>query len=105
MATTPESQLKYKIKEFFKTKKPDIWYDSPVRNGYGRSGPPDIHGCFLGFFFTVETKSPGKKTSAWQDAEIYDIQMAKGFHITCDSWEQFYQPWAEFEAKVRALFP
>lgn len=100
MATTPESQLKYKIKAYLETRKPHVWWDSPVRTGYDKRGVPDFTGLLCGFFWSIETKAPGKKPSPWQEREITAIMLAGGFHITCDSWESFMTQWAPFEEKA-----
>lgn len=46
------------------------WYYMPVPGGYGVSGIPDFLGHFQGRFFSVETKSPGKKPSKFQQRQI-----------------------------------
>lgn len=89
MATTPEGQLKFKIKEFLKSLGTDCWYFMPVPTGYGRKGIPDFIGCYKGRFFAVETKAPGKKPTAWQKHELSDIDEARGYIITADNFETF----------------
>lgn len=96
MSSTPEGKLKYKIKKFLDTKKPDLWWDSPVRNGYGRSGPPDIHGCYKGFFFGIETKVPGKEPTPWQQRELGLIRDARGYTIVCGDFETFLTCFTDF---------
>lgn len=103
MTFITEKNLKLKIKTHQESL-PGIWRDAPVRNGYGRSGPPDVHGCCYGFFFGVEVKETGKKADPWQDRELDDIRQANGWAIVVDSWEGYlfaFMPFYE-KCKVRA---
>ena len=49
MAMTPEAKVKKKVAEALK--KLGVYYFYPVTGGYGRSGVPDIVGCYNGKFF------------------------------------------------------
>ena len=36
------------------------WYCKPGTHGFGKSGVPDIVGCWFGKFIGIEVKRPGK---------------------------------------------
>lgn len=92
---SPEKTLKLKIKSHLESL-PGVWRDSPVRNGYGRKGPPDTHGCCWGFFFGIEVKSPGESPDPWQMRELDDIEKAGGFAMVCDTWEGYLASFIPF---------
>ncbi len=54
------------------------YYFYPFTGGYGRSGVPDIIGCYKGRFFGIECKAGKNKTTALQDREISLIHNAEG---------------------------
>ena len=56
-----------------------IYHFSPVQNGMGRAGIPDIIGCYRGRFLGIECKAGNGKTTALQDLELEKIRQAKGF--------------------------
>ncbi|NBS68950.1 hypothetical protein EBT31_08545 [bacterium] len=56
----------------------------PATGGYGRSGVPDIVGCFNGVFFALECKANGNKPTALQAREIDRINVAGGFAMVVD---------------------
>lgn len=68
---------------------PKGWYYMPVQNGMGVSGIPDFVGCWLGRFFSIEAKAPGKSgnTSVNQDRNIADIRVADGIALVIDDVE------------------
>ena len=49
---TPEAKVKKKVTVHLKTL--GAYYFYPVTGGYGKSGVPDIIGCYEGKFFGVE---------------------------------------------------
>ena len=49
-----------------------------MTGGYGRSGVPDIVGCYKGYFFAIECKAGKGTTTALQDKNIKDIEKAGG---------------------------
>ena len=59
MAMTPEGKVKKKIVE--QLKELGCYYFFPATGGYGKSGVPDIVGCYNGKFFGIECKA-GKNT-------------------------------------------
>ena len=50
----------------------------PATGGYGRSGVPDIGGCFNGKFWAIECKAGKNTTTALQDKELNAIRNARG---------------------------
>jgi Holliday junction resolvase len=49
-----------------------------MTGGYGRSGVPDIVGCYKGRFFAIECKAGKGTTTALQDKNIKEIKKAGG---------------------------
>ena len=79
MVMTPEAKVKKKVTE--QLKKLGAYYFYPVTGGYGRSGVPDIVGCYRGNFFAFECKAGKNKPTALQDKNLSDIGVAGG--IAC----------------------
>ena len=77
MASTPEAKVKAAVKKVLDEM--GIYHFSPVQNGMGRAGIPDIIGCFRGRFLGIECKAGKGKTTALQDLELEKIRQAKGF--------------------------
>jgi Holliday junction resolvase len=77
MASTPEAKVKAAVKKMLDEM--GINHFSPVQNGMGRAGIPDIIGCFRGRFLGIECKAGKGKTTALQDLELEKIRQAKGF--------------------------
>lgn len=76
MAATPESKVKKQVVEVLKRE--GAYYFYPVTGGFGRSGVPDIIGCFCGRFFGIECKAGTNKPTALQEAEMARIRLAGG---------------------------
>ena len=62
--TTPEKKVKGNVVAVLKAL--DAYYFYPATGGYGRSGVPDIVGCFDGMFFGLECKE--RELQAIEDA-------------------------------------
>ena len=77
MAMTPEKKVKLKVRAILDWDK-DIYYFTPMTGGYGRSGVPDIVGCYKGRFFAIECKAGKGTTTALQDKNIKEIKKAGG---------------------------
>lgn len=77
MASTPEAKVKATVKKLLDEM--GIYHFSPVQNGMGRAGIPDIIGCYNGRFLGIECKAGKGKTTALQDLELEKIRQAKGF--------------------------
>jgi len=79
MAMTPEAKVKKKVADQLKFL--GAYYFYPVTGGYGRSGVPDIVGCYRGNFFAFECKAGKNKPTPLQDKNLSDIKVAGG--IAC----------------------
>lgn len=73
---TPEAKVKKKVVDVLK--KSGAYYFFPATGGYGRSGVPDVVGCYRGVFFAIECKAGTNKLTALQKAEIEKIRQANG---------------------------
>jgi hypothetical protein len=76
MAMTPEGKVKKKIVEQLKTL--GCYYFFPATGGYGKSGVPDIVGCYQGKFFGIECKAGKNTTTALQEKNLREIGEAWG---------------------------
>lgn len=76
MATTPEKKVKDKVVKVLKEF--GAYYFFPATHGFGRSGVPDIVGCYNGKFFAFECKAGNNKCTPLQLKEIDAIWQAKG---------------------------
>jgi hypothetical protein len=74
--TTPERKVKKQAMEFLKAMGAYWFY--PVTGGYGKSGVPDIVGCWRGQFFGIECKAGRNKPTALQLKNLKEIQDAGG---------------------------
>lgn len=90
---TPEKKMKAKVinilKDELDTK--HLYYFYPQTGGYGKSGVPDIIGCYRGHFFGIEVKAEGKgeKTvTPLQKKNIEAIRNANGLAWVCWSETQ-----------------
>jgi len=77
MAMTPEKKVKQRVVEQLKAL-PDLYYFFPATGGYGKSGVPDIVGCYKGKFFSIECKAGNNKPTALQQRELDAIANAEG---------------------------
>ena len=77
MAATPESKVKDKLRKYLSQL--GIYHFMPAANGFGRAGIPDVIGCYNGQFVAFECKAGKGKTTALQEREIHNIQLAKGW--------------------------
>jgi Holliday junction resolvase len=76
MASTPESKVKRKVNAILSAL--DCYFFYPMTGGYGRSGVPDIIGCYKGLFFGIECKAGKGKATALQCANIDEINRTEG---------------------------
>lgn len=77
---TPEGKVKAAIVKILKQY--GVYYFFPIGYAYGRSGIPDIIGCYEGAFLSIEVKATEKKKmSALQVRESQAIQNAGGWFI------------------------
>lgn len=77
MAQTPERRVKDAVKKILD--KFGIWHFSPVMNGLGRTGIPDIICCFEGHFIAIECKAGDNKATPLQLRELSAITDHGGF--------------------------
>ena len=73
---TPESKIKNRVKKILDEL--GVYYFMPATGGYGRSGIPDIVGCYKGVFFAIECKAGKGIPTALQEREIHKIIKAGG---------------------------
>jgi Holliday junction resolvase len=76
---TPESKVKKKVKKILDDL--GAYHFSPMMDGYGRSGVPDIIACYKGKFIGIECKSGDNKPTLLQLRNIEDIKRNQGLAI------------------------
>lgn len=76
MALTPEKKVKNKVVQLLKEY--GVYYFFPASYGMGRSGVPDVVGCFQGHFLGIECKAGKSKATALQLKELAAIRKAEG---------------------------
>lgn len=79
MAQTPEKKVKDKVRKVLDEL--GAYYFFPATHGYGRSGVPDIVGCYHGLFFGIECKAGRGTTTALQDLELRRIREGGGIAL------------------------
>ena len=87
MAATPEAKVKARVTA--RLKEMGAYYFYPVTGGYGRSGVPDIVGCYRGLFFGIECKAGKNKPTPLQQKNLADIAAAGGVALVANesTWE------------------
>lgn len=88
MADTPEKKVKLAVRKILD--RLGIYHFMPPGMGLGRSGIPDIIGCYKGHFVAIECKAGKGKTTALQERELQWIADAGGFTFVAreDNLEQ-----------------
>ena len=76
MATTPEGKVKAAVRKILT--RLGIYHFMPPGMGLGRSGIPDIIGCYQGRFIAIECKAGYGKATALQMRELNAIAKAGG---------------------------
>ena len=79
MAMTPEAKVKKVVAQQLRELK--AYYFYPATGGYGRSGVPDIVGCYRGKFFGIECKAGKNKPTALQEKNLNDITESNGIAL------------------------
>jgi Holliday junction resolvase len=87
---TPEAKVKKKVKEILDQM--GVYHFSPMQNGMGRAGIPDIIGCLEGQFLGIECKAGKGTTTALQERELTRIQNAGGYALVVNE-ENINQLW------------
>ena len=90
MPMTPEAKVKKKVKEILDQM--GVYHFSPMQNGMGRAGIPDIIGCLDGQFLGIECKAGRGTTTALQERELTRIQNAGGYALVVNE-ENINQLW------------
>ena len=108
-AVTPEGKVKKLVvallaefnivnaKDAGRELKSSGWYFCPGQNGYGVKGIPDFVGHYLGKFFAVETKAPGKIPTGFQELQIAEILRSGGAVFVVDDEDSLnlFKQWVE----------
>ena len=76
---TPEAKVKKKVVQQLKLL--DAYYFYPVTGGYGRSGVPDIVGCYKGKFFAIECKAGTNRPTPLQALNLEQIMLTGGIAL------------------------
>ena len=79
MAQTPEAKVKAKIKTILKAH--GAYYAMPIGTGLGNSGVPDFLVCHNGKFLGIEAKAGKGKTTALQEKNLREIELAGGLAL------------------------
>lgn len=79
MASTPEAKVKRVVTQ--QLKEIGAYYFYPVTGGYGKSGVPDIIGCYRGNFFGIECKAGRNKPTPLQEKHLREIAEAGGVSL------------------------
>jgi hypothetical protein len=73
---TPEGKVKKRVKAILDEQR--VYHFSPMQNGMGRAGIPDIVACHNGKFIGIECKAGSNKPTALQERELNRILNAGG---------------------------
>ena len=73
---TPESKVKANVVKQLKAL--GAYYFFPLSGGFGRSGVPDVVGCYKGRFFGIECKAGSNKPTALQTKNLQEIDTSGG---------------------------
>ena len=79
MAQTPEGKVKTVVRN--QLRQIGAYYFMPATGGYGKSGVPDIVGCYEGRFFCIECKAGKGKVTALQQKNLDEIDASKGIAL------------------------
>jgi len=76
---TPEAKVKKVVVKQLRNL--GAYYFYPVTGGYGRSGVPDIVGCYKGKFFGIECKAGKNTPTPLQQINLDDIEKQNGIAL------------------------
>ena len=79
MPSTPEKKVKQQVMQALKDM--GAYYFYPVTGGDGRSGVPDIVGCWEGRFFGIECKAGKNLPTALQLKNLKEITDSGGIAL------------------------
>jgi hypothetical protein len=94
---TPESYVKKKVSALLKAVS-KLWYTMPVPSGFGQpnldyNAVAPCKDCGRGLFIAVETKRPGAKPTAQQEATIARLRAAGAAVFVIDGDTQELEIW------------
>jgi len=75
----PEAKVKKNVVDQLKSM--GAYYFYPVTGGYGRSGVPDIVGCYGGNFFGIECKAGDNEPTPLQRQNLDEIARQGGIAL------------------------
>lgn len=84
---TPEAKVKKVV--VAQLKQLGAYYFYPVTSGYGRSGVPDVVGCYHGVFFGIECKAGKNKPTPLQDRNLKQIRDAGGLDLVVNEGNMY----------------
>jgi len=76
---TPEAKVKKVVTK--QLKELGAYYFYPATGGYGKSGVPDIVGCYKGCFFGFECKAGKNTATPLQEKNLKEINHAGGLDL------------------------
>ena len=76
---TPEAKVKKKVYKILKEK--GAYYFSPIMNGFGKMGVPDVIACYRGVFIGIECKAGKNKPTELQLKNLDDIGRSGGYAL------------------------
>tara|TARA_R100000406_G_C3009178_1_gene96987 strand:- start:94 stop:408 length:315 start_codon:yes stop_codon:yes gene_type:complete len=79
MALTPEKKVKNVVRD--QLRQIGAYYFMPATGGYGKSGVPDIVGCYEGRFFGIECKAGKGKVTPLQQKNLDEIGACNGIAL------------------------
>ena len=76
---TPEAKVKKKVYKILKEK--NAYYFSPIMNGFGKMGVPDVIACYRGVFIGIECKAGKNRPTELQQKNLDDISKSGGYAL------------------------
>lgn len=97
---TPEGKVKAKVKKILD--EVNCYYFFPATGGYGKSGVPDVVGCYSGRFFGIECKTRDNKPTLLQEKNLKAIEYNGGFSLVVnednvDELRDILDNWSQLE--------
>ena len=83
----PEAKVKKNVVRQLKLM--GAYYFYPVTGGYGRSGVPDIVGCYSGNFFGIECKAGSNEPTPLQMHNLDEISRQGGISLVVNENNHF----------------
>lgn len=86
---TPEGLTKKEIRAVLDSYGDELWYDMPVKFGYGKR-VVDFLICFRGFFLAIEAKRKGAGARKFQVRILEQVRRAGGGALCVDNAQQLH---------------